>query len=77
MAFSEPTSDPYFSFTEGVECPEPEPLPGGKLIGSRYEAGDTVTFVCFPGLQLVGNSKNVCQRDGSWSSSFPECYREY
>ena len=38
-----------------------------------YKVGDEITFECSPGYALVGLKNRVCQSNGKWSESAPEC----
>ena len=35
--------------------------------------GEEVTFECDNGYILFGGDRRICQEDGSWSGSLPEC----
>ena len=39
-----------------------------------YE-GDTCSFTCNAGYELIGNDTRTCQSDGSWSGSDVTCRR--
>ena len=38
--------------------------------------GQTATYSCDPGYNLVGNSTRMCQADGVWSGNEPTCMSE-
>ncbi|XP_061487863.1 sushi, von Willebrand factor type A, EGF and pentraxin domain-containing protein 1 isoform X2 [Rhineura floridana] len=40
---------------------------------SGYLYGTTVLYSCYPGYELLGNSKLACQEDGIWNGSAPIC----
>jgi hypothetical protein len=48
-------------------CPTPaEPTNGGK-IGSNYKVGQSVSFFCYPGYQLLGTKEVQCTQNGTWN----------
>nr|XP_028567204.1 sushi, von Willebrand factor type A, EGF and pentraxin domain-containing protein 1 [Podarcis muralis] len=40
---------------------------------SGYLYGTMVLYSCYPGYELLGNSKLACQEDGMWNGSAPVC----
>ena len=38
--------------------------------------GDTCTYTCNTGYELIGSHTRICQTDGNWSGSAPMCRRE-
>lgn len=52
------------SFSEGVIC----------YNGSTVES--TAIYICDDGFVLVGNEARVCQIDGNWNGSIPQCVSE-
>ncbi|CAH1263509.1 CSMD3 [Branchiostoma lanceolatum] len=49
------------------------PLNGGITGFNQY--GDTVTYDCSTGFQLVGDQTRTCQSDQQWSGTQPHCQR--
>ena len=45
----------------------------GRVLLSGVSVGDTATFTCNDGYELVGDSSLICLSDGSWDSSPPVC----
>lgn len=43
----------------------------------NYSCGQKIEFVCHRGYKLTGSSSTVCQSDGKFSSSSPECQGKY
>ena len=35
--------------------------------------GTTAKYACDDGFRLIGSSKRLCQRDGSWAGRAPTC----
>ena len=48
-------------------------LKNGRVSLSGVSVGDTATFTCNDGYELVGDSSLICLSDGSWDSSPPVC----
>ncbi|KAI8508634.1 hypothetical protein Bbelb_137330 [Branchiostoma belcheri] len=56
-------------------CPElPLPNNGNRTEGHLY--GDTVTFSCDEGYELIGSENRTCQADQSWTGVQPNCNRK-
>ena len=49
---------------------------GGVVCYNRTTAVSTAVYICNDGYNLVGNEARVCQSDGSWSGSTPQCIPE-
>lgn len=58
-------------------CPELPEISSGWRSASRAELvqGAAVTYQCYPGYQLLGPERLVCQWDLSWSGDLPSCQR--
>ncbi|XP_078702320.1 CUB and sushi domain-containing protein 3-like isoform X2 [Branchiostoma floridae x Branchiostoma belcheri] len=55
-----------------VACPElPFPTNGNRTEGQLH--GDTVTFSCNEGYELIGPENRTCQTNQSWSGEQPKC----
>nr|XP_015204236.1 PREDICTED: CUB and sushi domain-containing protein 2 isoform X1 [Lepisosteus oculatus] len=57
------------------ECPDPEPFQHGAVIGAGYNVGQSISFECHPGYQLVGHAILTCQHgtNRNWDQPFPRC----
>ncbi|XP_075409854.1 CUB and sushi domain-containing protein 2 isoform X3 [Tenrec ecaudatus] len=57
------------------ECPDPEPFANGIVRGAGYNVGQSVTFECLPGYQLVGHPVLTCQHgtNRNWDHPLPKC----
>lgn len=60
----------YFT---AVECPTPEPIRNGVYKGGSYGLGDTITYSCSEGYELVGSPNRMCQLNSSWQGAEPHC----
>ncbi|CAL8349815.1 unnamed protein product [Lota lota] len=54
-------------------CKDPGVPPGALRSGSRFKVGDTVTYRCQAGMDLLGSSQRVCLYSREWSGSPPRC----
>ncbi|XP_076308471.1 complement factor B-like isoform X2 [Tachypleus tridentatus] len=55
------------------KCKNPGVSPDGKRWGKCCYAGNSLTFSCNDGFDLVGSSRILCIRNGSWTSPRPLC----
>uniref|UniRef100_A0AAR2L905 CUB and Sushi multiple domains 2 n=1 Tax=Pygocentrus nattereri TaxID=42514 RepID=A0AAR2L905_PYGNA len=57
------------------ECPDPEPFRHGVVVGAGYNVGQSISFECYPGYQLMGQSILTCQHGTTrnWDRPFPRC----
>lgn len=64
-----------FSAYELQECPDPEPFRHGVVVGAGYNVGQSISFECQPGYQLVGHSILTCEHGTvrNWDHPFPRC----
>ena len=58
----------------GIKCPDPGVIVNGTRTGGILY-GDTLTFQCYPGFDLVGDTQMVCRADGTWDGTKPRCNR--
>ncbi|KTG02859.1 hypothetical protein cypCar_00029462, partial [Cyprinus carpio] len=56
-------------------CQDPYPFYNGYIINSDFNAGQSITFECFPGYVLVGHPVLTCQHgiNRKWNHPFPRC----
>ncbi|KAK3090083.1 hypothetical protein FSP39_009008 [Pinctada imbricata] len=59
-----------------VSCGAPSRISNGFYIGRDYTFGNTVTYACDAGFNLVGESDSLCQANGRWSVQRPRCRRK-
>uniref|UniRef100_H2Y5C3 Sushi domain-containing protein n=1 Tax=Ciona savignyi TaxID=51511 RepID=H2Y5C3_CIOSA len=66
----EPTCDP-------ITCNRPDEISYGSLTtaGNSFEIGETVTYVCNDGYEIVGQGVLTCTNTGEWSHDEPTCQR--
>ncbi|XP_075438529.1 CUB and sushi domain-containing protein 3 isoform X5 [Ascaphus truei] len=56
-------------------CPDPRPFRNGFVIGNDFTVGHTISFECYPGYSLIGNSALTCLHGVSrnWNHPLPRC----
>ena len=57
-------------------CGDPGTPANGLKTGSDYSIGAVVHYLCRPRFRLVGHPGRICQPNGQWSGSLPECVRQ-
>ena len=57
-------------------CPNLVDPANGAVNVSGRNPGDTATYVCISGFELVGADTLICGTDGMWSPDPPVCTRE-
>uniref|UniRef100_A0A4W5MBU8 CUB and Sushi multiple domains 2 n=1 Tax=Hucho hucho TaxID=62062 RepID=A0A4W5MBU8_9TELE len=57
------------------ECLDPEPFRYGVVVGAGYNVGQSISFECLPGYQLMGHSILTCEHGTTrnWDHPFPRC----
>lgn len=65
----------FSSAYELQECPDPEPFHYGVVVGAGYNVGQSISFECLPGYQLMGHSILTCEHGTTrnWDHPFPRC----
>ena len=76
----------YYTTTDWVHyshstalCPDPTDLVNGMVTSTGNSVGDTATYTCNSGFELVGNATATCTQMNMNSTVFspiPECRRE-
>lgn len=56
-----------------VYCGYPGYVRNSLPIGRNYYFKDTITYRCYSGFTLIGNSSITCQADGTWYPNKPKC----
>ncbi|XP_070582225.1 complement factor B-like [Ptychodera flava] len=56
-----------------VGCGHPGAIEDGQVLGSEYDIGNEVTFVCNGDHRLIGPDKRQCLPNGYWSGYQPYC----
>ena len=58
-----------------VECPAPNVLENGHVVGSNFEYQGTIEYTCEAGYRLEGLKIRRCIENATWSGSAPICDR--
>lgn len=61
-----------FIFLE-TTCGYPGYIRNGYIIGRSYFYQDKITYKCYDGFDLIGNSTRICREDGNWYPEKPIC----
>lgn len=59
-----------------IMCKPPQLLPNGKVVGSDFTWGSSVTYACLEGYQLSLPAVLTCEGNGSWTGELPQCFRK-
>ena len=65
-----------YIFPLGITCPDLENPANGAVTVNGMNPGDTATYTCISGYELVGADTLTCGSDGMWSPEPPMCRRE-
>ena len=83
MFYIFPNSKYYLhTFCSAALCPDPPALVNSMTTFTGNSIGDTATYTCDSGFELIGNSTITCTAVDGNSAIFPtipppECRREY
>uniref|UniRef100_A0A8C1CUL8 C3/C5 convertase n=1 Tax=Cyprinus carpio carpio TaxID=630221 RepID=A0A8C1CUL8_CYPCA len=58
-------------------CPDPGVPAGSSRTGNMFNIDDKVTYRCENKLTLIGSKERVCQDNGQWSGTEPQCYADF
>ena len=59
--------------TAGVDCSDPGTPTNSQRTLSSTTYNSVVTYTCDVGYTLQGSNSRVCQSNGQWSGSVPQC----
>jgi len=48
-------------------------ISGGVVCYNGTTAGSRAVYICSVGFVLMGNEARICQSDGIWNGSIPQC----
>ena len=65
-----------YIFTLGITCPDRENPANGAVMVNGMHPGDTATYTCISGYELVGADTLTCGSNGMWSPEPLVCTRE-
>uniref|UniRef100_A0A8B9RZV4 CUB and Sushi multiple domains 2 n=1 Tax=Accipiter nisus TaxID=211598 RepID=A0A8B9RZV4_9AVES len=59
---------------EAIVCKSPQAIPNGKVVGSDFSWGSSVSYACLEGYQLSLPAVLTCEGNGTWSGEIPQCF---
>ncbi|XP_046324842.1 CUB and sushi domain-containing protein 2 isoform X5 [Marmota monax] len=59
---------------KAIMCKPPQLIPNGKVVGSDFLWGSSVTYACLEGYQLSLPAVLTCEGNGSWTGELPQCF---
>ncbi|KAG8506888.1 CUB and sushi domain-containing protein 2 [Galemys pyrenaicus] len=59
---------------KAIMCKPPQLIPNGKVVGSDFMWGSSVTYACLEGYQLSLPAVLTCEGNGSWTGELPQCF---
>ncbi|XP_019343511.2 CUB and sushi domain-containing protein 2 isoform X1 [Alligator mississippiensis] len=59
---------------KAIICKSPQALPNGKVVGSDFSWGSSVSYACLEGYQLSLPAVLTCEGNGTWSGEIPQCF---
>ncbi|POI27407.1 hypothetical protein CIB84_008843, partial [Bambusicola thoracicus] len=59
---------------KAIVCKAPQAIPNGKVVGSDFSWGSSVSYACLEGYQLSLPAVLSCEGNGTWSGEIPQCF---
>ncbi len=66
----------YETYRTEIECPALKDPENGSVDDGDNLPGTIAKYTCDYGFKLVGSSKRLCQKYGSWAGEAPICERK-
>ena len=63
----------YVSIFVAVSCNDTGSPSNGSRSGDDFTFGNTVSFKCNPGYEIIGSRNRTCTSSGTWSGIQPNC----
>ena len=63
----------FINIVVAIQCDALSDPDNGAVSVTGTGVGDTATYTCDDGYELIGSSTRTCQSNGEWSESSPTC----
>ncbi|XP_069079880.1 CUB and sushi domain-containing protein 2 [Pleurodeles waltl] len=57
-----------------ITCKPPPTVPNGKVVGSDFIWGSSLSYACYDGYQLSLPAVLTCEGNGTWVGDIPQCF---
>lgn len=65
------------SLSPAVLCGQPPAVPDGKVEGTDFHWGASISYSCADGFQLSHSAILSCEGHGVWKGEVPQCLRKF
>lgn len=76
VSSEQPQNSASSGLPTAIMCKPPQLIPNGKVVGSDFTWGSSVSYACLEGYQLSLPAVLTCEGNGSWTGELPQCFRK-